>query len=146
MADEEPERPALLLEPKMIACPLHMSPFRRFWPTGWLAFATKTLDAVMCDEAFQKEAGSDLAAAHELLKVKPLCCRLPKDALLKIYEDVYQAVKLWTVKTCDNCRQSGLGGPNMSTNYWGRRKYHRHICLQCIVYRSEVVKPKESGG
>jgi hypothetical protein len=116
-----------------VLCPVHGEPFRPQWPSGYLLFALKAFEQVIAQEDFAAETGSDKAQIGPALARKPLCCRLNAMALLELYRTVQEDTRLWRYRTCEVCRQNGLGSPFRTL-----QRDFGHVCFGCIVYRGET--------
>lgn len=134
--------------PQHIACYRHMEPFRSQWPKGWPMFFTKVWTALLQNPEFRDQCRDTIEHCKQLLETKnPMCCWLPPDQLLSIYQEVnayYVKVDrkpLWEDGQCVRCGNVRAGSPYQAPKLRtpkGIKKTtpdHKHICLQCFCAR-----------
>jgi len=152
MTGNDPLKEPIRFLPHHVSCHRHMEPFRKYWPNGYPVFFTKLWDAILNDPDFREECEDTIESATKLLLTKPMCCRLPADRLLYVYQQVGEAVmantrqQLWKEQRCVFCKEKRLGTPvapqkivdPRSSTVRLKGRYHRHICFQCLCGSKEL--------
>lgn len=137
------------LQPTRLICARHGEPFRDTWPTGYPTYATIIFDAINHLPEFAAVVGQCVTAGHavgipqavgKLLDEAPACCRLPRETLLEVYEQVQKNAGPWWVAACSLCGRRGLGGPYRRVcphpaaagGQAPRTGSWPHVCLRCV--------------
>jgi hypothetical protein len=132
---EIPKPPPLTLAFEQMLCARHGEPFRAQWPKGYSQIIIAAMETIQHDDSLAAECEGDLARLPAILAKRPICCRLPVEKMLEIYEHA----QIGSVCACDICRESKLGTPIRLSerNFWGRVKIKtfRHVCFECWLFR-----------
>lgn len=124
-------KPTIIFEVPMVLCNRHGEPFRVNWPKGYPSFMLKAWDIVVAQKAFGEEVGEKLepVVVSQVLKKRPLCCRLKPDELRRLYIDI----NLGKVAHCETCHKRRIGTMCRINSHGGLG----HVCFECVVYRAE---------
>jgi hypothetical protein len=130
---------AIVLDHRRSLCPLHGEPFRAQWPLGFAIFMVKGFQAVTAIDGIWDEARRlhGLAADADLdpkklelvFDVRPICCRLSKQALRGLYVDCAIGV----TRRCRVCNRKALG-----TEYKSQQQDFAHLCFDCVCSASST--------
>lgn len=141
MANRPPDdKPALVFELRNVVCSLHGEMFRKDWPRGYAVFSALAIDVIFKHTKFLEACRGDVTNAQKLLNQIPICCRLPKDQLLRLYEVVSTELDMWRPGICDICHDVARGGQMMRHVGAMQSDTIPHVCLRCLVYRIQDIK------
>jgi hypothetical protein len=118
--------PMISLTPEMIACSRHGEPFRTVWPRGWGSFGRDLFDEADI-EVPDSEASA--AALVEALNQKPLCERVSKATLIRLYIES----GIGRDGVCQICKQTEPGSRYVTRDADGTLRRWRHIGFRCVV-------------
>lgn len=134
-ATEVKASPSIYLPPSSVICGRHGEHFRQFWPRGYQQFTLQGLQILLTTEHFQKESEGKIELATDLLRIKPICCRLTPDEIYQLYLDLHEELHLWTAQKCEKCKMIGIGGPYRFVNFWRSKIIQsKHTCFECVAY------------
>ena len=146
------EGPALDVPVELIACSMHLEPFRPRMPLGFVTFALELWPRVRDIPEFDKATGDFMSKAWKLLEQKPMCCRVEPDVLYQCYLAVDRKIGVWHRERCRICGNGqGLGcellvrtAERVSRTVRGHgtaaaaaplpagQKVIKHGCLRCV--------------
>lgn len=129
----------VVLDHRRVLCAVHGEPFRAEYPRGYAVFMVEAFRAYAALDGTLEEArrlsgtpdGADVPVkAMELaLDIKPACCRLPRAALVAVYE----RCGLGVTKRCKACGRKAKGTPISAVN-----ATYSHLCFSCVAGASET--------
>lgn len=129
----------IVLDHKRALCQLHGEPFHARWPLGFAVFMVKGFQAATAIADIWEEARRlhGLAADADLdakklelvFDVRPICCRVSREALRALYVDCAIGV----TRRCSVCNRKGLG-----TVYRSQQQDFAHLCFNCVCTASST--------
>lgn len=135
----EPRRLKVRFDMKHVVCWKHGEPFRKKWPNGYTIFSVEASTRLLQDEHFIKMVYNDdpEKQVNNILKHlsgKPICCRIPPEELIALYEslEVQYEVGNWRTGLCDLCGSDRIG---FAFKEPAVGKRYKHICFHCFVLK-----------
>lgn len=130
-------RPRVDLIPERVACSRHCEPFRAKWPKGFILFSLALIDDIWQNERVIRDAKRiqghdglvDPKIIEGVLDIKPACCRVTKEQLLR----AYALSELGRVGRCESCKKKRRG-TRFNSRVGDKIFKHRHICFHCVVH------------
>ena len=138
MAEELPYDPKTTVEltHERTFCSRHGEPLRGQWPKGLGLFVVRLFQECAKSEEWIEsmgQHGDDPVKAAVIFDTIPMCCRVPKVVLEKIYLEI----DIGKMGICVVCHNHRMGVPcrQALNKAMTKIKENQHFCFRCIVYR-----------
>lgn len=115
------------LKQKHVFCAVHGEPFRDKWPTGYFIAMNVLLAWTLESPDFQQASNYSVANIVSTLEVtKPMCCWVPNDKLLELYQEPNLGIARKSF--CSKCGMVRLG-----TRAKLSGEHYPHLCFECVL-------------
>lgn len=138
MTPDPKERYKVRLEEVHTVCRKHIQPFIKYWPAYYSFFSADGFQRILNNRQFQLEVNHRADKMLPHLRTRQICCRLPLDELVELYESIERDVGLglWPTELCEVCLSVRIGFDFKDAAI---NKRYRHICFHCFVNQPVVL-------